>query len=318
MIEVILPGLFSTIQDEGRKGYRTYGVPSSGALDPLSFRAANALVGNKLNEACIEIIGGMFRFKALEDIVIAVTGGEAPVRVKGKVEKGWRPIFVEKGSIVDIMAPLRGFIIYLAVAGGISSDFVMGSYSTYTKAKFGGLKGEKVKKGDVLNLKAKVNAKEAWERVKDFEFPVNKRPSLPSPKDETSVRVTLGTHVDLFPKSSIKTFFSEPYEVTPESDRMGYRLKGTPITYPGGGRVTSFPLIEGFVQVPHDGQPIVLLADAQTVGGYPVIASVIPPDIPLVAHSRPGSRLRFTEVNRDEAEEEARKWFENLNSIAEL
>ncbi len=306
MIEVILPGILSTIQDAGRQGYRIYGVPRSGALDQYSYMAANYLVGNDAGQACIEVIGGLFRFRVHDRVTFAVTGAEVKLKVDGGEAPTWAPVTADAGSTVDIGPPMKGFIVYIAFSGGIDVEPVLGSRSTYLMGKFGGLEGRQLKRGDRLRI-GRPRGEPRHEKLK--------RPELPVPGTATEVRATMGTHVDLFPREAIKTFFGQEYTITPESDRMGYRLKGRPIEYEGGGRVPSFPILEGFIQVPHGGQPIVLLADAQTVGGYPVIASVVPPDIRLVAHSRPGMKLKFIEVGPDEAQRLAREWDEGLKKF---
>lgn len=306
MIEVILPGILSTVQDAGRHGYRAYGVPKSGALDLYSYMAANYLVGNEAGEACIEVIGGLFRFKAHERVTFAVTGAQVRLKVDGREAPIWEPVSVDAGSTVDIGPPMKGFVAYLAFSGGISVEPMLGSRSTYLTGKFGGFEGRQLRKGDRLEIGSPAGGPRHLEL---------KRPELPAPGTVVKVRATMGTHADLFPEEAVETFFEQEYTITPESDRMGYRLKGRPIKYEGGGRVPSFPILEGFVQVPHGGQPIVLLADAQTVGGYPVIASVVPSDIRLIAHSRPGMKLRFVRVEPAEAQSLAQEWSKSLKEL---
>ena len=247
MIEVLVPGILSSVQDSGRHGYRVYGVPRSGALDLYSYMVANSLVGNDADEACIEVIGGLFKFRALEETTLAVTGAEVQVKVNGEQAKTWEPINLDAGALVEIGIPLKGFITYFAFSGGIEVEPVLGSKSTYLMGKFGGLEGRQLKRGDKLRL-GKPKSEPRHEKLE--------KPTLPSLKDIVEVRATLGTHADLFP--SLEAFFGQEFVVTPESNRMGYRLKGSPIEYEGGGRVPSFPILEGFVQIPHGGQPIVL------------------------------------------------------------
>lgn len=304
MIEVIIPGIISTIQDAGRHGYRAYGVPRSGALDLYSYAAANYIVGNRAGEACIEVIGGLFKFKAHKKVTFAVTGAEVRVKVDGEEVPTWEPVSAANGSVVEIGPPTKGFIIYLAFSGGILVEPVLGSRSTYLAGKFGGLDGRRLMKGDKLEIGSPAGEPRRLEL---------RRPKLPEAVAE--VRATAGTHVDLFPEEALEAFFGQEYVVTPESDRMGYRLKGRPVECKEGGRVPSFPVVEGFVQVPPGGQPIVLLADAQTVGGYPVIASVVPSDIGLIAHSRPGMKLKFIRVEPDEAQRLAREWKKSLEEL---
>lgn len=307
MIEVILPGILSTVQDAGRRGYRAYGVPKSGALDLYSYMVANYLVGNEAGRACIEVIGGLFRFKVHERVTFAVTGAEVRLKVDGKEMPTWAPVEADAGSTIDIGPPMRGFIVYIAFSGGVDVEPVLGSRSTYLTGRFGGFEGRQLKRGDRLKIGSPMGEPKYVEL---------ERPELPALGTVVKVRATMGTHADLFSDEAIETFFGQEYTITPESDRMGYRLKGRPIEYEGGGRVPSFPILEGFVQVPHGGQPIVLLADAQTVGGYPVIASVVPPDVRLVANSRPGMKLKFIRIEPNEAQRLAREWEERLKRFA--
>lgn len=308
-----MPGIFVTVQDTGRFGYRPYGVPTSGGLDRYSLAAANWLVGNEIGEACLEIMGGYFRFKALRDMIIAVTGAQVILKVGRERKEMWKPIFIEEGSLVELSIPVKGFINYVAIHGGFDAELVMKSRSTYTRANFGGFHGRKLRKGDILHAASPSKIKEVWDVVKDRFIPVDKRPELYGVKDIVKVRATRGTHEYMFTDEEFERFCSNIYTVTSDSDRMGYRLEGEPLlSKKRTGRVPSFPIIEGFVQIPTNGLPIVLLADAQTTGGYPVIAAVIQPDIYKVANTRPGGKIRFEIIEIEEAEKETKAWLEKM------
>jgi antagonist of KipI len=313
VIEVMIPGIHVTVQDMGRFGYRSYGVPTSGALDRYSLAAANWLVGNEIGEACLEIMGGYFRFKALKDMIMAVTGAQVVLKIGQERKEIWKPIFVREGSLVELSIPLKGFINYVAIHGGFDAERVMKSKSTYTRANFGGFHGRKLKKGDVLRTASPSKIKEVWDMVRDRSIPINERPVLSGVKDLVKVRVTKGTHEYMFTDEEFERFCNNVYTVTSDSDRMGYRLEGEPLlSEERTGRVPSFPIIEGFVQIPTNGLPIVLLADAQTTGGYPVIAAVIQPDVYKVANTRPGGRIKFEMMEVKEAEKETKDWLEKM------
>ncbi len=312
------PGIFTTIQDLGRYGYRHYGVPVAGALDKLSMVYANILVGNSPRDAVIEVIGGGFKAKVLSDTIIAVTGAKAKILVNGNEYGSWIPIRVSKGDVIDIGLVTEGFVIYIGIYGGISVPSVMGSSSTYTRAKIGGVEGRILKPEDIIYVnKPPRDIDEEWMIVEDLMPSIDIIPYMPKIGDVVDVRVTKGQHEDCFDDESYRIFYNSTYTVTPQSDRMGYRLDGPPIKIAKklkGGRVISLATPVGSIQIPPDGKPIILLPDCQTTGGYAIIAMVIPPDIDKVAQCRPGVGIRFKEVSIDEAEELTRKYYELLEN----
>ena len=312
------PGMFTTVQDLGRYSYRHYGVPVSGALDKLSMVYANVLVGNKPNEAVLEVIGGGFKAKVLTDTIVAVTGAEAPILLNGSEVRSWTPIRVSKGDVIEIGLAVKGFIIYIGVFGGIDVPLIMDSRSTYTRARFGGLDGRTLKVGDIIHTKKPSRSvNEQWSIIQDLVVPKDIMPYMPSIGDIVEIRVTRGQHEELFTEESYKTFYSSTYIVTPQSDRMGYRLDGPAIKLAKelkGGRVISLATPIGSIQIPPDGKPIILLPDCQTTGGYAIIATVIPLDVDKVAQCKPGVKLKFKEISISEAEEETRKYLNLLEN----
>ncbi|MDP4155609.1 MAG: biotin-dependent carboxyltransferase family protein [Bacillota bacterium] len=311
MITILKPGLLTTIQDLGRFGFQKYGVVTSGAMDQLAFRIANLLVGNQENQAGMEItlIGPIVRFET--DLLISICGADITPMINGDKVRLFRPIFVKKGSILAFGTAQNGCRAYLAVAGGINVPFVMNSSSTYLRAKIGGFHGRKLKSGDRLLLQSPSAA--ARKMISKF---TEKTPSnqftemnwfvdsglFPKYKNNRIVRVITGREFDLFSKESQRKIFQESYVVTSKSDRMGYRLLGSPLFLEKKFEMLSEAVSFGTIQVPADGNPIVLLADRQTTGGYPRIAQIITVDFPVVAQAKPGDFLSFVRISHEEAQ----------------
>ena len=309
IIEVVDGGMLATIQDLGRYGYQRYGVPTSGAMDLFSLRAANRLVGNPDEAACLEmtLVGPRLRFVA--PATIAVTGGDLGARLNGDVLPTWRSALVESGAELWFAGPQAGIRAYLAVAGALDVPLVLGSRSTYTRSKLGGLEGRKLQAGDTLHV--------AGDRPVllggTLHLPAAQRPAC----GHTQVlRVVLGPQDDRFTAAGIATFFSSTYAVAPQSDRMGYRLSGPRIEHQRGPDIISDGTPFGAVQVAGDGVPIVLLADRGTAGGYTKIATVIGPDIPKLAQAVPGDTVTFESVGLDEAYAAVREQEDRLAGIS--
>jgi antagonist of KipI len=260
-------------------------VPLSGAADPFALRVANLLVGNPEDAAAIEftLIGPELRF--LHDTVIALGGGEFEAVPR------WRPVAIAGGSTVKFGMARHGCRGYLAVAGGIDVPPVLGSRSTYVRARLGGLHGRRLVDGDQLPVPdVRRRFRNHW-HVDDRILPAYGHPAI--------VRVIPGEHAAQFDSA----WTNRVFKVTSQSDRMGVRLRGDPLQRASETEMLSSPVTPGTIQVPPDGQPIVLLADAQTIGGYPLLAHVISVDLPLVAQARPGDYVRFVAVSLSEARE---------------
>ncbi len=284
-------GLLTTVQDAGRFGYQQFGVPVSGAVDPRSLALANLLVGNDEREAALEItlLGPSVEFTASN--VIALTGADLSATLNGAPLARYCAVRVKAGDRLAFGAPKAGFRAYLAVAGGFALEPVMGSRSTYLKAKLGGLEGRKLGRDDLLAFRAPSQAA-GGERIEPEDFSGQER----------TLRVVLGPQDDAFPPQEVRRFFESVYTVTDQSDRMGSRLDGPAIAHIGDGNIISDGISFGAIQIPADGKPIVMLADRQTTGGYTKIANVITVDLPLIAQSRPGDRIRFVPVGIEEAQ----------------
>jgi len=288
----------ATVQDLGRQGYRGLGVPVSGVLDVLSASYANALVGNEVSAALIEFTGSI-TLRADKDLVVAVTGGLPKVYVDQYEVPSWRPIYLKSGKELVVRPSDRGNIHYVAVSGGIECESVLGSKSTYVRGGFGCL-GRPLRVGDTL-LVSDVNVESLWSRVYSLIPATNPGERVPKRDEVLVLRATKGVHAEQL--QDLETLLKSEYVVTLESDRMGYRLDGPPLTSASRlGRLPSIPTDRGYVQVPPDGKPIVLMSDAQTTGGYAVALHVVPPDIGVLAQVRPGHRVRFVEVSVEDAE----------------
>jgi antagonist of KipI len=287
-------GLLSTIQDSGRKGYQQYGIVVSGAMDPFSMNVANFLVGNKGNEAVLEITVMGPAFDVLGDAVIAICGGNLSPKVNGEKAPMWKSFTVKEGDRLEFGQPLAGARSYISVAGGYDVPIVMGSKSTYLKAGIGGVEGRALEKGDVLHTTG---------RLKGISGRALHPDEVPSYKKELTIRVVLGPHEHSFTEEGIQTFLSTPYEVTPQSDRMGFRLKGEKVEHATSADIISEAIPLGGIQVPANGDPIILMSDRQTTGGYTRIATVISSDIPYLAQAMPGCTIHFREVTVEQAQE---------------
>lgn len=304
-IEVIRPGLLTTVQDSGRYGYQQYGVPVCGAMDGYAFTVANLLVGNDEWDACLEIslLGPCLR--VLNDTVVAVTGADLNPTVNDKPLSMWEAARVRCGDIISFGEPRTGCRGYLAIAGGIDVPEVMGSRSTYVRSRLGGLDGRPIRSGDSLDTGGS-------RPVLTAKLP---RQYIPDLMSENTLRVILGPQHDRFTEKGIHTFLGSEYTVTAQADRMGCRLEGPPIEHIHGADIVSDGIPPGAVQVPADGLPIVLLADRQTTGGYTKIATVSTIDLSKVAQAQLGDRVRFLEIARSEAHRLLSEYRDTINGI---
>ncbi len=310
VLKIIDPGLLTTVQDAGRAGYQQFGMPVSGAMDIFSLRCANLLVGNDRNEAALEFTFQGPKLEFLENAVIAIAGAEVTPYRDGIPVPLWRTLYIRKGSIISFGPPESGFRGYIAIKGGVDVPVLLGSKSTYIKGNFGGYRGRKLKRDDILRISR--NA------AQDFKQRYLPREAVPVYKREEEIRVILGPQQDRFTQAGIETFLSSTYEVTNQSDRMGYRLKGPAITHKDSADIITDGVPPGAVQVPGDGQPIVLMAERQPTGGYTKIAVVISADLPKMAQLMPGCRVTFKAVTLEEACRALQEQEKVIKSIKEL
>ena len=298
MLEVIKPGLLTTVQDRGRWGYQCYGVAVAGAMDAFALASANLLVGNPEGAAGLEmtLLGPTLRFH--RETNFALAGADLGPRLNGEPISNWTCHLAEPGALLDFAGRKSGLRAYLAISGGVDVPHIMGSRATYLLGRFGGLEGRALKFRDRLPiLPPAAQPRNFAGRV----FPEDHRPPY---RKNPMLRVVPGPFADFFSREAIQVFFSTEYTITPQSDRMGYRLQGEPLRRQKPKELISCGLANGTIQVPPDGQPIILLADRQSIGGYPIVATLILADLPLIAQCAPGDQLRFSPVSIDEAREE--------------
>lgn len=310
MMEAFLvrsPGPWTTVQDRGRFGYRHMGVPVSGALDSFAFRVANWLIGNTADCAVLEMTFMGVHLEVLCEADIAVTGADMALKMNSVAGAGWRSVRVRPGDLIQVGAARSGCRSYLAVTGGIDVPLFMRSRSTYVTGKLGGVQGRPLKKEDVLKRGegALLSAPRSF-------------PWIPEYPAEILLRAIPGTQADCFEKT-MEVFFRSKFTVTAQSDRMGYRLRGPELTRDDGTpkSIISEPTMPGNVQVPPNGQPVILLVE-QTLGGYSKIATVISPDVAKVAQAKPGDIIQFVRVTLDEAHRLYREWVRYLAHVEEL
>lgn len=311
MITVIQPGTFTTVQDLRRVGFQSAGVPECGAVDKFSMRCANLLVGNLEWEPVLEItlFGPQITFD--NPAIVAVTGANLSPILDGESVENWTSFSVPAGGILSFGGPVTGARSYLSFAGGIRSSpvaEVMGSYSTYVPGGFGGFGGRPLKAGDELEIgEANLN-----------EFKQREFPSHPQFSEDALLRVLLGPQDHLFTDDSIQLISSSDYQVSVDSDRMGIRLEGAPLTHLNSPDVVSDGTAFGTIQVPGSGLPIILSADRGTTGGYPKIATVISADHSKLGQLIPGNTVRFSVVSRKLALKALRQQERMLDSLRDL
>jgi len=294
-VEFVQPGAAVSIQDRGRVGHRAIGVPLAGAADPLLMACANALLAQPADWAVLEValLGPTLRAVGAP-VRVALVGDLAPVRTPhGGAPMpltSWRSFTLQPGEQLAV-GPCRSGIAYVALAGGVAVPPVLGSRSTYARAALGGLDGRAPRVGDQLacgpGQGAELQSPTAWQH----------------PHATGPLRVLPGPQEEHFDAEAWQSFLGSEYSVTPDADRMGLRLQGAALRHVAGmgADIVSEAVAPGAVQVPGAGQPIVLGVDAQTIGGYAKIATVISADLPRLAHARPGSVLRFAVVTREQA-----------------
>lgn len=301
-ITVIKAGLLSSFQDLGRFGYQHLGVPAGGAMDSRAHRLANLLAGNPDDEATLEVTltGPVLRFDAPG--CIAISGAQLSPTLNDKPIPNNRPIVIRAGDVLAFGARISGLRAYIAWNGGIALPTVLSSHSTYLRGGFGGFQGRALRPGDVLHWRRPLNSTRLDELEQDL---WNIKVYLPAnlglaPK--ATIRAMRGAHASMFTEASIADFFSGDYRISPQSERMGYRLNGAPLSLNTTTQLLSEATSFGSIQVPQDGNPIILMADRQTTGGYAKIAHAASVDLPVIAQSMPGETLRFTEITLAQAQ----------------
>lgn len=302
-IHVLSPGFLTTVQDGGRNGYRHAGVSSGGALDAHALRLANLLVGNAASAAGLESTLGGVRLRFEDPRVITWCGGRFDVRFAGKPLSPGRPVLMCAGDELAIERPEIGCRAWLAISGGVDVPQVLGSRSTDLRAVFGGVEGRALQANDMLQLSEnsacsreliaalEPRREASWFAPPEWAAPASRTPVL---------RVMRGGEWLRFDPASREALLRETFAVTARADRMGVRLQG-PALHHRGAELPSEAVAAGTIQVPPSGEPILLLPDCQTIGGYPKLAHVITVDLPVAAQLRPGDQVRFELIRLAEA-----------------
>jgi antagonist of KipI len=291
VIRVLEPGALTTVQDLGRPGQLRYGIPPSGPIDRVAFIVANRLVGNEDGAAGLEctVLGPRLQVEA--PCAIAVTGAEMPLTVNGVEAPAWTTLHLEPGDVVKLGAARVGVRAWIAIAGGLDVPVVLGSRSTYLRGRLGGVEGRALRKEDRFALFAAPRPPRRRARA------IARTDLGPEPE----IRVILGPQAERFTEEGVRTFLGSDYEMLPQSDRMGARLRGPRIGHVTGHDIISDGIALGSIQVPGDGQPIALLVDRQSTGGYTKLATVCSFDVGRLGQVKPGHRLRFRAIELAEA-----------------
>ncbi len=296
-LRVVASGLGTSVQDAGRFGYQRFGVSTAGVLDRVAMAAANTIIGNGSHTAVLEMLYlGATLEVAAESIRVACVGLGASLEVTEESATRQVPsaesVRLMRGARIRAVVGRNAISCVLAVEGGFKLAPVMGSFSTLTRAQIGGFEGRVLADGDLLPL-AREEAEERPElKLPDLDLAVPPR-----------IRLVLGPQDDYFTPEALATLLSASYEVTRAADRMGIRLAGPPLAHAKGFNIVSDGIAAGSIQVPGDGQPIILLADRQTTGGYPKIATVASVDLPALGRIGPGAKLQFEAISVEVAED---------------
>jgi biotin-dependent carboxylase-like uncharacterized protein len=316
MIEILQPGLFTTVQDSGRRGYISRGISPSGAFDNLSYRLGNLIVGNspggaylindQINAACLEATGRGPKMKILREVVVAITGANMTPKIDNYDIEMWKAIRVHKGSVLSFSNVKEGFRAYICFAGGIDVPLVLGSRSTFSRGKLGGFKGRELRRGDRLEIS---------KPVKDISKIEGRRlrpEIIPTWDSRSEIRINLGPQANLFTDKSLSTFMEAEWKVSSEMNRSGIRLVGPKLDFKARpeylkriagsdpSNIVSDPIPLGGVQVPSGIEVIICGVEGPGLGGYAKIATVISTDLSLVAQMRPGDTVNFKIVGLDE------------------
>ncbi|MDX1513483.1 MAG: biotin-dependent carboxyltransferase family protein [Gammaproteobacteria bacterium] len=308
-LRVIEPGTHTTLQDSGRFGMQALGVPVSGALDPVSFRIANGLVGNPLNAGALEVyFNGPVLEVCADNVRVALAGTEGEIELTGDESAtipAWRSVLLRRGARFRVGRVSDSACCYLAVAGGFQVDPCLGSVSTFARAGLGGFHGRALQPDD--HLPTNLNRAPDRGEVRLRNPPAWSRPA--------TLRVVLGPQEAYFTPDAVKALVEETFTVSVNSDRMGMRLDGIRLSHRDSYNIVSDGIPTGAIQVPGSGQPILLLNDHQTTGGYPKIATVISADLPAAGRLRPGDEVHFASVSVADAEDACREQQEKIDAM---
>ncbi len=312
-LELINNPFFVTIQDRGRFSYSHIGVTNSGVMDEYAYFIANKLLKNSSDTNILEIGCSNVIFKVNQKTIIAITGADCEFFINDKKMQLWQSYEVKKNDILKIGKIINGNWIYLSVFGGFDIKKELGSFSTTIKENIGGLNGNRLKKGDILAFKSNHKKKGIYKTFLKKEF-------IPKYKKELILRVLLSYQYENFSENEISKFFSSEFFVTKDFNRMGVKLKGNPINCRLDG-IISEAIAFGSIQIPKDGQPIVLLKERQTIGGYPKIGTILNIDCFKLAQAKEGTKIRFKQISYENALLKTRKFyffFSSESSISKI
>ena len=324
-------GILTTVQDEGRFGNQAFGVSTSGAMDPRAFHIANLLVGNKVDFAAnpfgvpmAAVLETTFAGPELEfqqDALVAVTGGVPQLQLDGHFVAPYKVLVVRQGQRLKVASQKQGMRAYIAVAGGIEVPKVQGSRSTNLKLKLGGWQGRKLMPGDILSVgepeadsRKMLDGQLALPQAQEICAGLQEKLSQQEP---LVIRIIPGPQQEYFSFQELEKFTQEFYTISNESDRMGYRLEGRSVEKRLQQDLITDGIVFGSIQIPSNGQPIIMLADHQTTGGYPKIATVATVDLPLLAQAMPGRKIQFAFVTVQKAQGLLRQWAASWQKLAE-
>ena len=292
MLEILRPGIQTTLQAAPRLGYRHMGVPWAGPADAWSMAIANKLVGNAPDAASLEIAQGGFSARVAEDIWLALAGAPARADASGQAVSFHKTLYAPAGSVLTIDAANKGMRVYFAIAGGFDSDAFLGSTSTYLPAAFGGHKGRTLAAGDTLTFAPQPN------ELDILETPQELRPIV---SNAYTLRTCPSVEIRLLSKTSAATLFDTEFVIGRQVTRMGVTLEGERLQLNSDGKMKSAAVFPGTIQCPENGTPIILLTDAQTTGGYPRIASIARCDQHMLGQLRPGDHVRLLKRTHEQA-----------------
>ena len=304
-IVIIKPGLHATLQDAGRWGFQSQGVPVSGAMDEEALVTANLLVNNNRSECCLEFSSGVVELKFTQDIIFALSGRGMKASIKSSIVEFNRPMKVEPDSILKLQPKSNGNWTYLSVYGGFDIPKVLNSRSTYLPSSFGGLNGRRLKAADVIAINQMSDLNDSWKFRKQLSKPVaftNWGAITPLIQQE-SIRIFSGNEWGWLSDSGKELVQKASFTISQDSNRMGYRLIGARPERTDNQELVSDAVAKGTIQLTNEGNLIVLMADGQTVGGYPRIAQVVAVDLPKLAQKRSGEEVRFNLISFEEAEQ---------------
>ena len=293
-------GMLTTVQDLGRWGYQSSGVPVAGAMDLPALRLGNLMVGNETGAAALEATFMGPELSVSGDGVAVCAGAELGFSVNGREIGSWLNVALKDGDVISFKGPKCGCRAYICFAGGVDVPVVMGSRSTYTRAKIGGCEGRALKTGDVLRTGSQ-NA--GWRSAEGFSLPQELKPDY---KSDRPLKIITGLQQDAFTEAGLATLFGSEYTVTSESDRMGCRFEGPSVEHVKGADIVSDAIPLGAVQIPGHGMPIAMLADRQTTGGYTKVGVLTQASIQALVQKIPGAKVRFERVSMETAVAELR------------